>query len=282
MSYARSEDGTRLYYEEAGSGSPIVFVHEFGGTYRSWEPQMRAFSRRHRCITFAARGYPPSDVPENADRYSQALAVADIVAVMDAAGVERAHVVGLSMGGFATLHFGLAYPARALSLLVAGCGYGAEPSRREQFRDESNAMAAQIEAQGMREVAARYAMGPTRVQFRNKNPRGWSEFAEQLAGHSAIGSALTMRGVQARRPSLWDLIEDMRALRVPTLVVAGDEDDPCLEPALLMKRSIPSAGLALMPCSGHTINLEAPDEFNRILGGFLAAVDAGAWPVNPP
>jgi pimeloyl-ACP methyl ester carboxylesterase len=278
--HAITDDGIRLHYEECGAGRPLVFVHEYAGDHRSWEPQMRAFGRAYRCIAFSARGYPPSDVPEDPAKYSQARARDDIRSVLDHLGIDRAHVCGLSMGGFATLHFGLAYPARALSLLVAGCGYGAEPSRREQFRDESNAMAAQIEAQGMREVAARYAMGPTRVQFRNKNPRGWSEFAEQLAGHSAIGSALTMRGVQARRPSLWDLIEDMRALRVPTLVVAGDEDDPCLEPALLMKRSIPSAGLALMPCSGHTINLEAPDEFNRILAGFLAAVDAGAWPVR--
>ncbi|HEY3583046.1 MAG TPA: alpha/beta hydrolase, partial [Casimicrobiaceae bacterium] len=97
MSYAQGVDGTRLYYEEAGTGTPIVFVHEFGGTYRSWEPQMRAVARAHRCIAFAARGYPPSDVPDDVDRYSQAIAVDDIVAVMDAANVERAHVVGLSM-----------------------------------------------------------------------------------------------------------------------------------------------------------------------------------------
>ena len=134
----------------------------------------------------------------------------------------------------------------------------------------------------MREVAKRYSLGPTRVQFQNKNLRGWREFADQLAEHSTRGSALTMLGVQARRPSLWELVEDMRALRVPTLVVTGDEDDPCLEPALLMKRSIPSAGLAVMPCSGHTVNLEAPDEFNRILFEFLAAVDADAWRMRDP
>src|SRR5436309_6678410 len=121
-----ADDGVRLYYEDAGAGTAIVFVHEFGGDHRSWEPQLRHFARRHRCVTFAARGYPPSDVPETVDAYSQTRAVQDIVAVMDAAGIDRAHVVGLSMGGFAALHFGLDAGARARSIVVAGAGYGAE------------------------------------------------------------------------------------------------------------------------------------------------------------
>jgi len=282
MPQATTDDGVKLYYEESGSGRTLVFVHEYAGDHRSWEPQMRYFARFYRCVAFNARGYPPSDVPEDPEKYSQARARDDIRSVLDHLGAERAHVCGLSMGGFATLHFGLAYPDRAISLLVAGCGYGAEPAKREQFREETNATAAQIDKEGMREVAKRYSLGPTRVQFQNKNPRGWREFADQLAEHSTRGSALTMLGVQARRPSLWELVEGMRSLRVPTLVVTGDEDDPCLEAALLMKRSIPGAGLAVMPCSGHTVNLEAPDEFNRILFEFLAAVDAGAWRTRDP
>ncbi|MBL8669954.1 MAG: alpha/beta fold hydrolase, partial [Alphaproteobacteria bacterium] len=106
MPIAIADDGVKLHFEEAGAGSPIIFVHEFGGTYLSWEPQLRFFARRHRCITFAARGYPPSDVPEGVDSYSQARAVADILAVLDHLKIVKAHVVGLSMGGFATLHFG--------------------------------------------------------------------------------------------------------------------------------------------------------------------------------
>ena len=282
MPHAVTDDGVKLYYEESGTGRPLIFVHEYAGDHRSWESQMRYFSRFYRCITFSARGYPPSDVPEDGEKYSQARARDDIRSVLDHLQIERAHVCGLSMGGFATLHFGMTYGARALSLLVAGCGYGAEPAKREQFREETNATAAQIEKETMREVSKRYALGPTRVQFQNKNPRGWREFADQLAEHSTRGSALTMRGVQARRPSLWELTEGMRAITVPTLVVTGDEDDPCLEPALMMKRTIPTAGLAVMPCSGHTINLEAPDEFNRILFDFLAAVDAGTWRSRDP
>jgi pimeloyl-ACP methyl ester carboxylesterase len=282
LPHALTDDGVRLYYEESGSGTPLVFVHEYAGDWRSWEPQMRFFSRYYRCLAFNARGYPPSDVPEDPEKYSQARARDDIRSLLDHLKIDKAHVCGLSMGGFAALHFGMAYPERARSLLVGGCGYGAQPDKREQFREETNAAAAQIEKQGMPEVAKRYSLGPTRVQFQNKNPRGWQEFAEQLAEHSTPGSALTMRGVQARRPSLWELVDGMRALKVPTLIVTGDEDDPCLEPALLMKRSISTSALAVIPSSGHTINIEEPEEFNRLLLNFLSAVDIGAWRARDP
>ena len=282
MPHATADDGVRLYYEESGKGTPLIFVHEYAGDHRSWEPQMRFFSRYYRCIAFSARGYPPSDVPDDPEKYSQARARDDIRDVLGHLKAPKAHVCGLSMGGFATLHFGMAYGERALSLVVGGCGYGAEPAKRDQFRAETNATAAQIEKDGMAKVAERYSLGPTRVQFQNKNPRGWEEFARQLAEHSTKGSALTMRGVQARRPSLWELTDGMKALRVPTLILTGDEDDPCLEPALMMKRAIPSAGLAVMPCAGHTINIEDPDEFNRQVFSFLSAVEMGAWPTRDP
>ena len=282
MAHALTDDGVQLYYEESGAGRPLIFVHEYAGDHRSFEPQMRFFSRYYRCVSFNARGYPPSDVPENPESYSQARARDDIRSVLDHLKLERAHVCGLSMGGFAALHFGMTYGSRALSLLVAGCGYGAEPAKREQFRAETHAAAAQIEKEGMAEVAKRYALGPTRVQFQNKNPRGWREFADQLAGHSTKGAALTMKGVQGRRPSLWELVDGMKKIDVPTLIVTGDEDDPCLEPALLMKRHIPTSGLAVMPCAGHTINLEEPGEFNRILFNFLSSVDIGAWRARDP
>jgi len=188
----------------------------------------------------------------------------------------------LSMGGFATLHFGLAYPARATSLVVAGCGYGAEPGKRQQFHDETAKTAALIENAGMKVASETYARGPTRVQFQNKDPRGWAEFAAHLAEHSTPGSAKTMRGVQARRPSLWDLTERMRGLEVPTLIMTGDEDDPCLEPGLLMKRTIPTAALLVFPNTGHAVNLEEPDLFNRSCAEFFHQVESGRWPRRDP
>ncbi len=230
MPHATARDGVKLYYEAAGSGTPLVFIHEFAGDYRSWEPQMRFFARYFRCIAFNARGFPPSDVPEDPARYSQAHACDDVIAVLDHLKFDRAHIVGLSMGGFAALHAGITYPERARSLVIAGCGYGAEPDKKEKFRAECEAAAYSFESDWT-EAAKKYALGPTRVQFQNKDPRGWAEFARQLLEHSPKGQALTMRGVQMRRPSLWELVDGMKRIDAPTLIITGDEDEPCLEPA---------------------------------------------------
>jgi pimeloyl-ACP methyl ester carboxylesterase len=282
MPHLATDDGIKLYYEEVGSGIPIVFVHEFAGDCRSYETQLRYFGRRYRCIAYNARGYPPSDVPETVERYSQDRARDDIRCVLDALKIDKAHIVGLSMGGFATVHFGFTYPERARSLVVAGCGYGAEPAKRQQFLEETAATAKRIEDLGMAKAAEGYALGPSRVQMQNKDPRGWQEFAEMLKGHSTQGSALTQRGVQNRRPSLYDLTDKMKTITAPTLIMTGDEDFPCLEPGLLMKRTIPTAGLVVMPNSGHAINLEEPAAFNWHLEEFFHAVDVGSWRNRDP
>jgi len=281
MPHITTDDGVKLWVEEAGSGTPLIFVHEFAGDHRSWEPQMRHFARRYRCISYAARGYPPSDIPEDPAKYSQRRAADDIRAVLDGLGIDKAHVCGLSMGGFAVLHFGFQHPGRARSLVVAGCGYGAEKGgEREKFHREVVVIADRLKNEGMAKFAAAYAYGPTRVQFENKDPRGFAEFKAQLAEHSNIGSALTQLGVQGQRPSLYDLEGEMAKLTVPTLVLTGDEDWPCLLPSVLMKRTIPSAALVVLPNCGHTCNIEDPGAFNAAIGDFMAQVDAGRWPMR--
>ncbi|HKH28973.1 MAG TPA: alpha/beta hydrolase [Sphingomicrobium sp.] len=282
MPYATTDDGVRLYYEETGSGRPVIFVHEFAGDLRSWEPQMRHFGKRYRAVAYNARGFPPSDVPEQASSYSQARAADDILAVLETIGEDRAHVVGLSMGGFATLHFGLRHHRRALSLCIGGCGYGAELDKRDAFRAEADVIANALRTSGMQAFADRYAFGPTRVQFENKDPRGFAEFRQMLSEHSAVGSANTQLGVQKERPSLYHLIEEMKDVAIPTLVITGDEDWPCLLPGILMKQTISSAALVVIPNSGHAINIEEPDEYNRIVGDFLAQVESGRWPMRDP
>lgn len=282
MTHITTDDGVKLHVEEAGSGIPVVFVHEFGGDTRSWEPQMRYFARNYRAIAYNARGYPPSDVPEDVSMYGQQRATDDILAVLDALKIDRAHIVGLSMGGFAALHFGFHYPDRALSLTVAGAGYGAHPDVRDQFKKESAEVSARILSDTMAEFSKIYAIGPTRVQFANKDPRGWAEFAGHLADHSTLGSANTMRAVQGGRPSLYDFAEEMQALQVPTLIMNGDEDDPCLDVGLFMKRNIHSSALVMLPRSGHLINVEEPALFNQLLGDFMARVDAGRWEMRDP
>ena len=282
MPMLTTDDGVKLHYEEAGSGTPVVFVHEFAGDGRSWEPQMRHFSRAYRCVAFNARGYPPSDVPEDVERYSQARARDDIRCVLDGLGIQRAHVVGLSMGAFATLHFGMHYCYRALSLTVAGGGYGAHPAQYAKFQVDARANAEFIRKEGMARFAATYGHGPTRIQFQNKDPRGFDEYIRQLSEHSPMGSANTMQGYQGRRPSLYDLTEEMKRIDVPTLILAGDEEEPCLEVSLLMKRCIPTAGLAILPRSGHGINLEEPALFNQLVEDFFHLVDAGRWGARDP
>jgi pimeloyl-ACP methyl ester carboxylesterase len=277
-----TDDGVTLHVEETGEGEPLLFIHEFAGDHRSWEPQVRFFSASFRCITYAARGYPPSDVPTDPAAYSQTRAVADAVAVLDGLSIARAHVVGLSMGGFTALHLAMAHADRVSSAVVAGVGYGAEPDRADAFRAESMLTGAAFAAEGAAKVAERYALGPARVQFQNKNPRGWAEFATALAAHSSLGSALTMRGVQAARPSLYALTDELARVRTPVLVLVGDEDEGCLEPAMMLKRTIPAAGLVVLPNTGHTANLEEPDVFNHAVDRFLAAVARGAWRPRDP
>jgi pimeloyl-ACP methyl ester carboxylesterase len=277
-----TDDGVTLHVEETGEGEPLLFIHEFAGDHRSWEPQVRFFSAAYRCVTYAARGYPPSDVPTDPAAYSQTRAIADAIAVLDGLSIARAHVIGLSMGGFTALHLAMAHPDRVSSAVVAGAGYGAQPERADAFRVESMLTAAAFAAEGAAKVAERYAVGPGRVQFQNKNPRGWAEFAAALAAHSSLGSALTMRGVQAARPSLYALTDELAEVRTPVLVLVGDEDEGCLEPALMLKRTIPTAGLAVLPNTGHTANLEEPGVFNGVVDRFLAAVARGAWRPRDP
>jgi pimeloyl-ACP methyl ester carboxylesterase len=277
-----TDDGIRIYYEETGSGKGVVFVHEFSGDYRSWELQMRYFGQLYHTIAFNARGYPPSDVPEESSKYSQNRAADDIVDILNHLCIERAHIVGLSMGGYATLHFGFRHPTRAISLTVAGCGHGADPSQREVFQAEAEKVAAVLKSEGMTAYVEKFTTGPTRVQLWNKDPRGFAEFKRLLQEHSPLGMANTQLGCLRERPSLYDLVDEMKALTVPTLILAGDEDWPCVTAGVMMKRQISTAALAVMPNCGHRINLEETGKFNAIVGDFLRHVDSGNWQTRDP
>lgn len=267
-------NGINLYYEERGAGYPLVWSHEFAGDYRSWRAQVNFFSRRYRVITYNARGYPPSDVPDCLDDYTQAQSVDDLKGLLDYLGVERAHVGGLSMGGNVALNFGLTYPDAARSLIIAGTGAGS--TDEDAFRENVNQRADAMRAGGMAAMDD-YSNSQTRVQLRRKDPLGFEEFRRGLMEHSALGSALTFAGVQGRRPTIFALEDKMRALDVPALIMTGDEDEPCIETSVFMKRCIPKSGLAFLPQSGHAINLEEPDLFNRLVLDFLTAVEQGAW-----
>ena len=277
MAVVFTEDGIGLYFEQTGSGVPALFVHEFAGDYRSWEPQVRYLSRRHRCITFASRGYPPSDVPGSPDAYSQDFARSDVIAVLDALGIEKAHIVGHSMGAYTALYVGIHHPDRCLSISALGCGWGSKPEDREESAQACERIAEMFESESIAEAAAKYARFPMRTTFEAKDPRGFAEFEAMLAEHSATGSALTMRNLQQKRPTLWDMKAQLETFTLPLLVLVGDEDHPCLDGSVFLKRTVPQAALAVVPRAGHTITLEEPNAVNSALSELFSAISLNAW-----
>jgi pimeloyl-ACP methyl ester carboxylesterase len=270
-----SVNGIELYYEDTGSGFPVVFCHEFGGDYRSWDPQVRAFDRLYRCVTYNHRGFPPSTVPGDLESYSQDLLVEDLHGLLDHLNIAQAHLVGFSMGGSVVLNFALAYPEVCRSIVVVGTGSGS--TNRERFEQDIRQVVELIRTQGMQRFAERYSQGPIRQPFKRKDPHGWSVFRDQLAEHAADGQAYSMQGVMLRRPTIFSLEARLRELPVPTLIAIGDEDEPCVDVAVFLKRTIPSSGLLVLPQSGHAINLEEPALFNRQVLEFFRLVEAGRW-----
>jgi len=267
--------GVKLAYEQHGGGFPLVWVHEYSGSMESWRPQVQFFARRYRVITYNARGYPPSDVPTGLDAYSPDQAVEDLRALLQHLDIASAHLAGLSMGGNTVLRFGLAHPEMARSLTVASAGSGSD--NPDRFRAEQAERSAWLEREGQKALES-YPWGPTRTTLRRKDATGWQEFLDQFLRHSAAGLALTSRGVQARRQPLYAFESELQALQVPTLILVGDEDEPCLDVGLFLKRNIPRSGLAIFPQSGHAINLEEAELFNRTVLDFLTSVEASKWP----
>lgn len=265
-------NGTHIFYQEYGSGFPMVWAHEFAGSFESWQEQVRYFSRRYRVIVYNARGYPPSWVSERADDYSQEHSVEDLYQLLNYLGIEQAYIGGLSMGGGLSMVFGLTHPEKAKALIVAGAGTGSTDP--ETFRAQCERYAQQLESGGMQGMRD-YLMGPTRIQLYRKDPLAWQRFASLFLRHSATGSAMTFRRVQGQRAPLFAWQEQMRQCQIPTLILAGDEDDPCLEPSVFMKRNLPNATLRTFPRSGHTINIEEPELFNQVVDEFLCAVERG-------
>ena len=271
-------DGVDIAYEDVGTGVPIVFCHEFAGSMESWKLQVSYFSRRYRTIAYNARGYVPSGVPTSPDDYSQDHQVATLFQLLCHLGIDNAYIVGLSMGAHCALNFGLAHPEMCRGIVAAGAGTGS--ANPEMMRKESEERAEKISSGGMGAQES-YLTGTTRIRFREKDPIGWAEFARLFLAHSSEGSANTLRGFQARRPTLHSRADEFANMDVPTLVIVGDEDDPCLEPSLFLKRTIPRSGMLIIPQTGHACNLEEPQLFNESIAEFLAQVEAGRWGVRP-
>ena len=276
MPYVQS-DGARLYYEEAGTGTPIVFAHEFSGDLWSWEKQIQHFSRRYRCVAFNARGYPPSEVPALLSRYSHRHAIDDIAVVMRHLGLGKAHIIGCSMGSRTTLDFGLTYPRMALSLTMIGIGSGGDPRNKAVFLRQTEERARLYERGGLAVVLKGLRKAENRIRLKRKNPRAFEDFCRRFMQHSAQGCANITRQVQGRRVSLFSMERALRALKVPSLVIVGDEDPGAIECGLFMKRVSPAVRLSIVPATGHLVNLEEPDLMHRLTEDFFALVESRHW-----
>jgi pimeloyl-ACP methyl ester carboxylesterase len=270
-----SVNGVDLYWEQTGQGVPLIWVHEYGGDLRSWEPQVRYFSRRYRVMAYNHRGYPPSTVPRSARDYSQDLLVEDLHQLLRHLGLGPVHLGGCSMGANVARDFAIAHGEMTRSLILVGAGAGSV--NREQFLKAQEASAAALEREGIATLVGNFENLPTRASFKEKDSRGFAEFLRQASEHDAQACAHLAREVMAKRKTIFDLETELKALRVPTLIMVGDRDAPCVEPSLLMRSWIPHAGLVVFPACGHTPNLEEPGLFNLLVSEFLVAVEGGRW-----
>ena len=268
-----------ITYEVTGNGFPLLFAHEFAGDMTSWVPQVLHFSKEYSVITFNTVGYPPSDVPSNLELYSYQSQISYIKGILDHLQIDQAHIAGLSMGSQAALGFGITFPKIAKTLVIAGAGTGS--TNTSAFKEDAEKRALILEQEGMQGLKD-YTNGTTRARFQQRNPSGWQHFANGFLSHSAVGSANTLRGYQAKRPSIYELSDELEKLDIPTLIIVGDEDDPCIKPSLFMKQVIPRSGLFMMPQTGHAVNIERPAEFNEALDSFFSEVSNGGWPLFDP
>ena len=280
-----THQGVKLHYLDEGEGPALFFLHEFGGDARTWAQQVTAFSQQantpRRCIVLSARGYLPSDVPADPTAYSWENNRDDAIGLMDHLGLQQVDLIGLSMGDYIALMITLHVPDRIRSTVCASVGAGAHPPFRAAFIDDAIASAEYIRATGVM-PAREMALAPNRIQLRSKNEAAWQEFLDHLAEHDPVGAANTLAEVQAKRPGLHDFASQLETLEVPVLILAGDEDEPCLDVSLWLKRQMPYSALKLYPRSGHLINLEDPDQFHRDIAQFHDTLADGRWEKRAP
>jgi pimeloyl-ACP methyl ester carboxylesterase len=259
-----------LTYAEKGTGEPVILLHEFAGSMEAWDEQVEELAAEHRVITYNCRGYPPSTAPTNPVDYSQDLAIDDLRDLMDRLSIDRAALVGLSMGGSTALMFAIRYPERVSGLLIASTGSGSDD--KSEFITHFGSQADLLEREGSARFADVYLRGPTRLPLLHKRSAAWFRLRDQLSAVPAMALAKTIRGVILARPSVYELEEQLRRLTHPTLILIGDEDHPVLRPAGFLVACMPLSHLVVFRKTGHTLNLEEPAQFNDALLGFLGSL----------
>ena len=269
----KTADGTKLFYEATGNGPPIVVLHETARTYRSFDLQVAALKDRFQCIVYNARGYPPSDVPAPLPLYSQDISAADLGAILDALGLSDAHIVGVSMGSAAALQFALRNARRVRSLVLCSIGAGSDLKPGE-FAANIETTAAKIEASEGEKLAEILGSPPDRQRLKEKNPAAFQQFMDEAVALSPVGLASAYRGVVKPRPPIYVYKEDVAGMKIPTLIVVGERDGPCIKPSRFLAETIADARLEILPGTGHSVNIEEPASVNRLVTDFAAAAEA--------
>lgn len=248
-------NGIEIDYEVTGQGPIILLSHGYGSTRHMWDDQHRALADRWRVVSWDMRGHGETESPADPRQYSAALTVADMRALLRHVGAERAVVGGLSLGGYVSLAFAVSHPemVRALVICDSGPGYRNDAARAA-WNQRAHERAAALEARGLDALARR------------------SRETQQAVHRSAQGLAHAARGMLAQEDAR--VIDALPSIRVPTLIVVGDQDEPFLAPSEYMAKKIAGARLAVIPGAGHSANLDQPEAFNRVLREFLGQLPA--------
>lgn len=246
--------GTRIYYQVTGSPGrqpPLLLSHGYGASSDMWRPNLAALAADRQVITWDMRGHGRSDSPDDPEQYSHAACVADMAALLDAAGAERAVLGGLSLGGFVSLAFVLEHPHRVDAIVLCDTGPGFRSDQaRQQWNERAVKTAARLERDGL------VALGGS---------------AEAQYGHrSARGLALAARGMLAQQDGR--VIEALASVKVPVLVLAGARDEAFLPAAGYLTAKIPNAVRVVVPDAGHMSNVDQPGQFNQSVLAFLGGL----------
>jgi proline iminopeptidase len=258
-------NGVSLFYEESGSGPPLLLIHAFPVGRGMWEPQVPFFGAHYRVVTYDCRGFGRSEAPTAPGAYSLPLSVGDARGLLAHVGALPAVVWGLSMGGSIALNLALTHPTSVRALVLCATGAGSEDPGAFRARCVEYGEAS---SRGMDGFFERMMDWPVFADF-VKGPRESRVLREMVMAQPPHGIGLTALYTMAPRPPVYALEERLAGIRVPTLVVCGERDEACVESSRFLARAIPGARLWMMKGAGHFLNLEEPQLVNETVLAFL-------------
>ena len=256
----RTSDGISLFVEDGGQGPAVLMAHEFGGDWHSWDGLIDELRKDHRCIRFSARGFLPSDAPADIAFYGQDRQVLDLLDLAGHLGLLRFHLVGLSMGSYTSLMFALRHAERLTSLTLMGCSGGPRDDVEQvNYREELRREIALLEREAGDGAVRWFTNDLAYRRLADKAPEVWQAYLARLRRQSVVGALNTLRTVHWNRTPLEAQQTALRHLRVPTLLIHGDEDHPRVAPSnRFLEETLPHCRRLVLPKTGHLVHIEEP------------------------